>query len=72
MKGIHIIDIENCNKITDVGLSYLKGVRKINITYCNITDNGLSYLKDVRYLILVIVILVTDIGLSHFNKCSRY
>ena len=35
-------NIEN-NKITDVGLEYLKGVHTINLSYCNqITDKGLE------------------------------
>src|SRR5580692_11289470 len=43
------IDLSNCNKITDKGLEYLKGVHTIKLACCNkITDKGLKYLKGVR------------------------
>src|SRR5438874_1265859 len=46
LKGVHTINLYNCNKITDKGLKYLKGVHTINLACCNkITDKGLEYLK---------------------------
>src|SRR5439155_216276 len=49
LKGVHTININNCNKITDKGLEYLKGVHTIYIHNCNqITDKGLEYLKGAK------------------------
>ena len=48
-KNLHyLIKNLNCSKsqITDKGISYLKGIHTLNISYCKqITDKGISYLK---------------------------
>ena len=32
LKGVHTINLSNCNQITDAGLEHLKGVHTINLT----------------------------------------
>ena len=53
-KCIHIINLSECNQITDKGLEFLKGVHTIILYGCNqiilygcnqITDKGLEFLK---------------------------
>ena len=45
------IDLKN-KKITDAGLSYLKGIHTINLGYCEqITDAGLVHLKGANIYI---------------------
>ena len=50
-KGVHTINLSDCDQITDGGLEYLKGVHTINLNGCNkITDKGLEYLKGVHII----------------------
>src|SRR5580692_8310264 len=63
-----IIDLSNCEQITDKGLAYLKGVHTINLSNCKqITDEGLIYLKGVHSINLTWCEHITDKGLAHLK-----
>src|SRR5438874_10325186 len=68
LKGVHTIDLYNCNQITDKGLEYLKGVHTIDLYNCNqITDKGLEYLKGVHTINLFGCNQITDKGLEYLK-----
>src|SRR5439155_13362233 len=54
--------------ITNKGLEYLKGVRTIDLSYCNkITDKGLEYLKGIHTIDLSYCNKITDKGLEYLK-----
>src|SRR5581483_7121900 len=66
LKGIHTINLYNCNKITNLGLIHLKDVHTIDLRNCHqITDVGLSHLKGVHNINLNSCYGITDAGLIH-------
>ena len=67
LAGVHTIHLYFCKNITDVGLSYLKGVQNIDLTCTEVTDEGLKYLKGVSIIILTFCKNITDKGLSYME-----
>ena len=68
LKGVHTIDLTDCQQITDVGLEHLKGVHTINLSHCHqITNAGLEHLKGVHTINLYTCNKITDVGLEHLK-----
>jgi hypothetical protein len=52
-KEVHIIDLGDCDKVTDTDLVYLKNVHVVDLSGCHrITDSGLMNLADSRVIYL--------------------
>src|SRR5271163_4985907 len=48
-KGVHTIDLSECNQITDHGCEFLKGGHTIDLSGCKqITDRGCKFLTGVH------------------------
>ena len=80
LKGVHTIDLFECDQITDQGLQYLadesalligdklKGVHTINLSACEkITNQGLQYLMGVHTINLSACEQITDQGLQYLT-----
>jgi hypothetical protein len=61
-----------CDKITDKGLSYLKGIHTLNMDSCRkITDLGLSYISGVNTLDIEDCIGITSTGIASLNGLQK-
>ena len=64
-KCIYIINLSECNQITDKGLEFLKDVHTIYLSYCyQITDKGLEFLKGIHTIDLYGCNKITNKGLE--------
>ena len=70
-KNLHyLIKNLNCSKsqITDKGISYLKGIHTLDISWCDqITDKGISYFKRIHTLDISYCFQITDKGISYLK-----
>ena len=72
LKGIHTINLSNCDKITDSGLVHLKNVHTIDLECCKkITDAGLVHLKNVQTIDISGCEKITDTGVAHLKNISK-
>ena len=61
--------ITQYSQITDIGLSYLKSSKEINISGCTkITNEGLYYLKNIKSIVISNCRQITDEGISNFKN----
>ena len=71
-QDVHTLNIQWCDKITDVGLQCLSNIHNLDLRGCHrITDAGLVHLQHVHTLTLYGCIEITDAGLVHL-KTSRF
>src|SRR3989338_9063491 len=65
LKKLEILIMFKSRYITDAGFQYLKGIKKLDISHCNISANGLQYLYNIKHLSMQFCNII-DIGLISF------
>ena len=70
ISNLEVLDIQLCSLVTDLGLSYIAGVPKLNIGELPlITDLGFQYIGPyVEVLIMTKLNNITDLGLSYLTS----
>ena len=53
LKGVHTIDLYDCQQVTDAGLEHLKGAHTISLDYCpQVTNDYIMVLRQSGVIVI--------------------
>ena len=73
LKGIHTLDMHECNQITDAAFAHLKGIHTLDMGECNqdtITDAAFVHLKGIHTLQMRDWRQITPTIRTHLQGCN--